>query len=205
MFRASLCPSSGEQDRDYCIWCSALVVWSWDVSCVHCVKVTVRLSSNLRTVHTAYDTAPHNHSHYNQCRTPHAVIHGLALLMMGIMMPETCWDKILIINIGLVASCFISLHNTFHDAWSQESKTCLSIALQLSERLFLYLMVPGTHFLVLLIRVKLRWCWVQNIGEILRGKPMCLEKSMSISNFFHPESHIDRGERDTFCITQEKK
>ena len=22
----------------YCIWCSALVVWSWVVSCVHCVK-----------------------------------------------------------------------------------------------------------------------------------------------------------------------
>ena len=33
----------------YSIWCSALVVlavvvWSWDASCVHCVKVAVRLS-----------------------------------------------------------------------------------------------------------------------------------------------------------------
>jgi len=33
----------------YCIWCSALVVlavvvWSWVVSCVHCVKVIVRRS-----------------------------------------------------------------------------------------------------------------------------------------------------------------
>ena len=47
-------------------------------------------------------------------RTPHAVIHGLVLLMMGIMMPETCWDRSLIINIGLVASCwFISLHPTY--------------------------------------------------------------------------------------------
>ena len=31
----------------YCIWCSALVVlavvvWSWVVNCVHCVKGTVR-------------------------------------------------------------------------------------------------------------------------------------------------------------------
>jgi len=36
----------------YCIWCSALVVvvWNWVVNCVHCVKVTVRLS-NLHTVH----------------------------------------------------------------------------------------------------------------------------------------------------------
>jgi hypothetical protein len=34
--------------------------------------------------------------------------------MMGIMMPETRWDRSLIINIGLVASCwFISLHLKF--------------------------------------------------------------------------------------------
>jgi len=31
-------------------------------------------------------------------RTPHAVGHGLILLMMGIMMPETCWDRSSIIN-----------------------------------------------------------------------------------------------------------
>jgi len=50
-------------------------------------------------------------------------MHGLVLLMMGIMMPETCVDRSLIINIGLVASCwFISLHPTFHDAWSQNLK-----------------------------------------------------------------------------------
>jgi len=48
-----------------------------------------------------------------QCRTPYAVVHGLVLLMMGIMMPETCWDRSLIINIRLVASCwFLSLHAT---------------------------------------------------------------------------------------------
>ena len=39
-----------------------------------------------------------------QCRTPYAVIHGLVLLLMGIMMPETCWDRSFIINIGLVAT-----------------------------------------------------------------------------------------------------
>jgi len=33
--------------------------------------------------------------------------------MMGIRMPEICWDRSLIINIGLVASClFLSLHPT---------------------------------------------------------------------------------------------
>jgi len=61
------------------------------------------------TVHTAYDPAPHNHSQHNQCRTPYAVVYGLVLLMMGIMMPETCWDRSLIINIRLVASCWFSL------------------------------------------------------------------------------------------------
>jgi len=63
-----------------------------------------------------------------QCRTPYAVIHDLVLLMMGIMMPETCWDRSLIIKIGLVASCwFLSLHPTFRDARSQEPKTCVRL------------------------------------------------------------------------------
>ena len=76
----------------YCLWCSALVVldvvvWSRVVRCVHYVTQS---NGNLHTVHTAYDPVPHNHSQHNQCRTPYAVIHGLVLLMMGIMMPETC-------------------------------------------------------------------------------------------------------------------
>ena len=54
----------------------------------------------------ACDPAP-----YNQYGTPYVVVHGLILLMMGIMMPETCWDRSLIINIWLVASCwFLFLH-----------------------------------------------------------------------------------------------
>ena len=49
-----------------------------------------------------------------QCRTPYAVIHGLVLLMMGIVMPKTCWDRSLIINIWLVASCwFLSLQTIY--------------------------------------------------------------------------------------------
>ena len=96
----------------YCTWCSALVV------------------------HTVYDPALHSHSQHNQCRTPYAVIHGLVLLMMGIMMPKTCSDRSLIINIGLVASCwFISLHPMLHDARSQEPKTCMvPIILNLGTR-----------------------------------------------------------------------
>jgi len=100
-----------------------------------CVADSVRLGwSGVRIAgwslqhgHHSNPAAPnlqHNHSQHNQCRTPYAVIHGLVLLMMSIMMPETCWDRSLIINIGLVASCwFISLHPTFHDARSQQPKT----------------------------------------------------------------------------------
>ena len=69
---------------------TAMVVWSWDAACV---------------------PAAHNQNHHYQCRTPYAVVHTLVLLMMGIMMPETCWDKSLIINIRLVAPCwFLSLN-----------------------------------------------------------------------------------------------
>jgi len=48
------------------------------------------------SVYTAHDAAPQDHSRPQPThpgRTPHAVAHGLILLMMGIMMPETCWDR----------------------------------------------------------------------------------------------------------------
>jgi len=38
------------------------------------------------TEHTASSLTPQNHSQHNQCRTPHAVIHNLVPLKMGIMM-----------------------------------------------------------------------------------------------------------------------
>ena len=83
------------------------------VSCVHCESYCSTRTVTF-TVHTACVPAPHNHSHQNQCRTPYAAVHTLVLLMTGIMMPETCWDKSLIINIRLVASCwFLSRHPTF--------------------------------------------------------------------------------------------
>jgi len=56
----------------------AVVVWSRDVSGVHCAKVV----SNV--------PAPHDHSQQNQA-PPHAVLnYSLVLLMKGIIMPETC-------------------------------------------------------------------------------------------------------------------
>ena len=58
----------------------AVIVWSCFVSRVH-------------SVHTDQDAAPQDHSQPQPThpgRTPHAGGHGLILLMMGIMMPETC-------------------------------------------------------------------------------------------------------------------
>ena len=88
--------------------------WLWLCGAGMQAACTVKASRTVTfTVHTACIPAPHSHSHHYQCRTPYAAVHTIVLLMMGIMMPETCWDN-LIINIGLVASCwFLSLHPTF--------------------------------------------------------------------------------------------
>jgi len=132
MLRASLCPSSREQDR-------VLLHMVLCIGCAGCVELGRKLcalfdgycsNSNLQTVHKVHP-APHNYSQHKQCRTPYAVIHGLVLLMTGIMMPETCWDTSLILNIGLVASCwFIFLHPVFHDARSQEPKIACIVFLE---------------------------------------------------------------------------
>ena len=60
-----------------------------------------RIRPNCRTVNftqcTQLTTQLHmttaNHSLHTPGRTAHAVGHGLILLMMGITMPETCWDR----------------------------------------------------------------------------------------------------------------
>ena len=76
-------------------------------------------TNEIPTIFTAhYSTQRHYGSHILrffplllQCKKPHAAVRTLVLLMMGIMMPETCWDRSLITNIRLVASCwFLSLH-----------------------------------------------------------------------------------------------
>ena len=75
-------------------------------------------SQHVHTVHTARSPTPHNHRQHNQRRTPHAVVYGLDLLMMGIMMSETCCDN----KHQISLSCwFLSLSSPyFHDARSQE-------------------------------------------------------------------------------------
>ena len=94
MFRASLCPSSGEQRpcvttrgvlRWFCWMCLVAVVGRCVVGCE---SRTVTF-----TVLTPYNTAPHNRyqphpaepAQYTTCSNTR-----LFLLKMGIMMPETC-------------------------------------------------------------------------------------------------------------------
>jgi len=80
----------------YRIWCSALVVLAV-VGC-GCVELRRELcalcegycSTQCTQLTTQLHRTTTNHSQHNQCRTPYAVVHGLALLMMGIMVPETC-------------------------------------------------------------------------------------------------------------------
>ena len=82
------------------IWCSALVVMAvgfghhyahhQENKCVHCRIWCSALVVMAVVVWSWGVPAPHNHSHHYQCRTPYAAVHTLVLLMMGIMMPETC-------------------------------------------------------------------------------------------------------------------
>jgi len=72
MFRASLCPSSGEQDVCYCMWCAALVLL--DVVGSGCGALRCRVRALL--------ASPAKHTTCSNTR--------LVLLKMGIMMPETC-------------------------------------------------------------------------------------------------------------------
>jgi len=73
-----------------CVGCG----WLWSCGAASSAVCTVwKLLFDFHTVHTAHDAAPQDHSPIHPRRTPHAVEHGLILLMMGIMMPETCWDR----------------------------------------------------------------------------------------------------------------
>ena len=86
MFRASLCPSSGEQ-RPCVTACGVLrwFCWMWLVTVVgRCVvgastvKVTVRtVTFTVLASTTQRPTTVTNHIQQNQRSTPHAVTHGL--------------------------------------------------------------------------------------------------------------------------------
>ena len=83
MFRASLCPSSGEQDVCYCTWCAELVlldVVGSGCGALRCrVRALWRLLFNVQCSHptTQRPTTATNHIQQNQRSTPRAVTHVL--------------------------------------------------------------------------------------------------------------------------------
>jgi hypothetical protein len=93
MFRASLCPSSGEQEQDWlklhvkmpgCAGCGCVEPW-----CRQSALFESCCSNNsFKKLHTAYTTAPHNQASSHEVLTSLVLI----LLMMGIMIPETFSD-----------------------------------------------------------------------------------------------------------------
>ena len=90
MFRASLCPSSGEQRPCYCIWCTALVlldVVGSGCGALHC-RMRALLASYNAAPHNRYQPQPAEPEQYTICSNTVFV-----LPKMGIMMPETCWDR----------------------------------------------------------------------------------------------------------------
>ena len=118
MFRASLCPSSGEQDVCYCTWCAALVlldVVGNGCGALRCgVRAVWRLLFDF-TLLAPYNAAPHNPYQPHPAEpTQHTTCSNtrFVLLKMGIMMPETCWESIDNKHLT-VASCWfsLSLHN----------------------------------------------------------------------------------------------
>ena len=110
MFRASLCPSSGDQDVCYCTWCTALVLMDVVGSGCGALRCRVRAQWGL-----LFDPAPHNHNQPHPAEpAQHTTCSNtrLGLLKMGIMMPETCWESVDNKHLT-VASCWfsLSLHN----------------------------------------------------------------------------------------------
>jgi len=159
----------------YCVRCSAwlcrlwlaVVLWSCVVSFVHCVTVPVRLAAS--QYHSqSQPTHPG--------RTPHAVGHGLIILMMGIMMLKTCWDRkfdnkhrISCILLVLSLHIMFTMHghkNLKHEigvcsfyvskwAFNKEKEICHMLCML--HRVLTSLTITVCHFLVQLRHMCGRW------------------------------------------------
>jgi len=90
MFRTPLCPSSGAQEY-------YMVVAACGISC--CGKPANNLQTGHTTLSSASDQQLENHStKYHRQQPPY---NTLELLMMGIVVPKTCWASNKICNKNL--------------------------------------------------------------------------------------------------------
>jgi hypothetical protein len=97
MFRAPLCPSSGEQDY-CCMWCSALVavgdaVWSWDTSRVHYMKVAAAGTLAVFTIWRLLQLGHWPCSLYESCCSwDTGRVHCLKVAAAGTLAVFTIWS-----------------------------------------------------------------------------------------------------------------
>ena len=107
MFRAPLCPSSGVQmyytvvaacGISCCGFQAAGLVWSWGL----CVRFA-GCCSILQTGHITLSSTPDQQleKHSTKYHKQQPLYNTLELLMMGIVMPETCWASNKICNKNL--------------------------------------------------------------------------------------------------------
>ena len=110
MFRPPLCPSLGAQEYytvvAACgIWCCGFqvagLVWSWGL-CIRfagCCSILSILQTGHITLNSTPDQQLENHSTKYHRQQP--LYNTLELLMMGIVVPETCWASKKICNKNL--------------------------------------------------------------------------------------------------------
>ena len=101
----------------FCWMWLVAVVGRCVVGCEHCV-----LTSYNAAPHNRYQPHPAKPEQHTKCSN-----RAFVLLKMGIMLPETCWDRCNNKHL-IVASCWFFLSSHFaHDARSQEPKGLIQV------------------------------------------------------------------------------
>ena len=142
MFRASLCPSSGEQRpcvtacgvlRWFCWMWLAAVVGRCVVGCEHCEGYCS--TSHCSHPTTQRPTTAANHIQQNQRSTPHAVTHGLCSPEDGHNDARNMLRRKLIIDIWLLHLVgFLSLHTLLTMHGHRNLKHYQIFSFQIQER-----------------------------------------------------------------------
>ena len=117
IFRAPLCPSSGAQEYFTVVAACGISCCGFQVAGLVCIwGLCVRFAgccSILQTGHTTLSSTPDQQleNHRTKYHRQQPLYNTLELLMMGIVVPETCWASNKICNKNL---CCIQLAFYFH-------------------------------------------------------------------------------------------
>jgi len=182
MFRASLCPSSGEQRP--CVTAYGVLrwfCWMWLVAVVGCCVVGCEHCEGYCSTTTT------NHIHQNQRSTPHAVTHGLCSPEDGHNDAQNMLRQKLIINIWLLHLVgFLSLHTllTMHGHRNLKVSECL----QNSE---------GVEFLQI-------WLGADSILGAVQESPVADVCRIDMESYAAPVQVCRALHSDSFCPSQPK-